>query len=617
MKKSFIVNTLSFFTMFIALILCSTSFGLSDAGTSWLTYGDKGDYQKGGNLKIVRKDGLGDFISIQSAIDSITDASTTNTYTILVYPDIYDEKVTLKNYISLIGTDRKSCKIISAQTWDGKSAVTGYVVKVTNGELSNLYIENTRSSYPSVAVYISGEGNINNCDIISNQADTLCVLGGRVENCYIHGSDDTICLLGNVILKNILQDNGTQTGVSLWWGWGAGVAQLYDCTFKSSGTIPNIQIENDVNYKAYFFNCKFLKSDDTPNQMIYNGAYGAHSTIYLSGCVYSSKGEPACTYVEIKQGDQNFNSVQVGGTECISSSRIGNFYSLKINGTERISTTGLFTGNGSKLTNVNADQLDGKHLGASGSAIPSCDTANVIWVYNHTFNGAISAVTGQLGSLYCRYGTGSPLKSGLRWVNGTDKLEFSDGDNWDTNLYRSAANILKTDDTFQSLKQQSTESRWKYYSAVGWAKPYVSYDVHQLLANSVNNTPTWHTNANAGATHLHCTVNAVDLNFPVNYESGTTLSGLAVKFQVEGKNDGVKISLLKRKEDEILTEWIQIADPYIITETDKNVHSIQMAINPDEAMLDNYSYVLKVESVVATTGVKLYAVGLQTANRVF
>jgi pectin methylesterase-like acyl-CoA thioesterase len=54
------------------------------------------------NVINVSKDG-GEFLTIQNAIDSITDASATNWYTIDVAPGLYVENLTLKNYVSLVG----------------------------------------------------------------------------------------------------------------------------------------------------------------------------------------------------------------------------------------------------------------------------------------------------------------------------------------------------------------------------------------------------------------------------------------------------------------------------------------------------------------------------------
>ena len=61
------------------------------------------------------KDG-GDYTTIQGAINSITDASIVKRYTVLIYPGIYSENVTGKNYVDLLGVGGQEHIIISSST---------------------------------------------------------------------------------------------------------------------------------------------------------------------------------------------------------------------------------------------------------------------------------------------------------------------------------------------------------------------------------------------------------------------------------------------------------------------------------------------------------------------
>lgn len=74
----------------------------------------------------VAKEG-GQFTSIQSAIDSVTDASATKWYGIAVHPGIYDEKITMKNFVSVYAVSRN----LDDTTI---SATTGPVVTWPNGQ---------------------------------------------------------------------------------------------------------------------------------------------------------------------------------------------------------------------------------------------------------------------------------------------------------------------------------------------------------------------------------------------------------------------------------------------------------------------------------------------------
>ena len=96
----------------------------------------------------------GQYTTIQAAIDSITDNSTTKRYAILIQPGTYTENVVMEEYVSLVGVDKKSVIITSASgititapsgTSDAaihnislKSTPTadgGEVLKMTAGEL--------------------------------------------------------------------------------------------------------------------------------------------------------------------------------------------------------------------------------------------------------------------------------------------------------------------------------------------------------------------------------------------------------------------------------------------------------------------------------------------------
>lgn len=70
------------------------------------------------NVITVGKDVTYDFQDLQSAMDSITDDSATNRYTILVYPGTYERFSQSDNsrrvhYVSIIGTDKIACKVLS------------------------------------------------------------------------------------------------------------------------------------------------------------------------------------------------------------------------------------------------------------------------------------------------------------------------------------------------------------------------------------------------------------------------------------------------------------------------------------------------------------------------
>jgi pectin methylesterase-like acyl-CoA thioesterase len=75
------------------------------------------------NVIIVAKTG-GDFNTIQAALNSIGDASSTNRYLIWVGPGDYNEKISLKPYVDITGAGRKLTKISSTGGASDSAAAT-------------------------------------------------------------------------------------------------------------------------------------------------------------------------------------------------------------------------------------------------------------------------------------------------------------------------------------------------------------------------------------------------------------------------------------------------------------------------------------------------------------
>lgn len=98
----------------------------------------------------------GDYTSIQGALDSITGADSANRFIVFVGPGAYDEQVTLKSYVTVIGAGRGLTVIRS-----GGSDVFGFaatVVGATAAGLRSLTIESDATATYSYAVglYLDG-----------------------------------------------------------------------------------------------------------------------------------------------------------------------------------------------------------------------------------------------------------------------------------------------------------------------------------------------------------------------------------------------------------------------------------------------------------------------------
>ena len=102
-------------------------------------------------MVIVAKSG-GDFTSIQSALDSITDASTSNRYLVYVAPGVYSEQVTMKPYVDIQGSGELTTKITYAYFPNEFYTVQG----ASNAELRFLTVENTGGGGDAIAIFNEG-----------------------------------------------------------------------------------------------------------------------------------------------------------------------------------------------------------------------------------------------------------------------------------------------------------------------------------------------------------------------------------------------------------------------------------------------------------------------------
>ena len=170
----------------------------------------------GGNVVVVAKSG-GQFTSIQAAINSITDESSTNPYTIWIAPGVYNEgnSFDMEDYVSLLGSGQESTTISLAGTNGaliGDSHVTiqnltvalvrtggsgSWVGLSTGYGIVDLLLKDVRldtraagdSSY-GVYCYGSGEFKLENVTIIGSQYGvrvTSDASGPTIElrNCHI------------------------------------------------------------------------------------------------------------------------------------------------------------------------------------------------------------------------------------------------------------------------------------------------------------------------------------------------------------------------------------------------------------------------------------------------
>lgn len=200
---------------------------------------------------IVSKDGQGDFIKIQDAINAIPDFRKNETR-IFIKNGVYKEKLVLpesKTNLTFIGED----KLNTILTYDdyaqklnkfgeemGTTGSTSFFIFADNFRAENITFQNDAGPVgQAVAVRVDGDRVVFlNCRFLGNQ-DTL-YLHGRdsrqyYKNCYIEGTTDFI------------------------FGWSRAVFEDCEIYAKDGGHyITAASTEKDANYGFVFIDCKII-----------------------------------------------------------------------------------------------------------------------------------------------------------------------------------------------------------------------------------------------------------------------------------------------------------------------------------------------------------------------
>ncbi len=111
-----------------------------------------------------------DFSSIQTALDSILDASASKRYLVVVHPGIYDGQVTMKAFVDIQGSGRNVTRIRSAGFGDIN---TGTVMGADDAELRDLTVENTGgATHNNAIVCVSSSPAIRRVTAIATSTST-------------------------------------------------------------------------------------------------------------------------------------------------------------------------------------------------------------------------------------------------------------------------------------------------------------------------------------------------------------------------------------------------------------------------------------------------------------
>lgn len=231
---------------------------------------------------IVSKDGSGDFNSIQTALNSVSDVGQ-KPFIIFIKNGLYNEKIYIeKSNIALVGESKDSTIIIYAElrkNWrenhpdDYGAGVVNIKNKISNITFCSLTIHNNYGSLygdkDHQFAIRAGEGVtriiIDDCKIIADGGDTVSLWntqGGMYyhRNCYFEGYVDYICPRGFCFI-----DNSTFFGrnltASIWHDGSNNEDQKFvirNCSFDGVEGFPLGRFHRDAQF--ILIDCTFSKN---------------------------------------------------------------------------------------------------------------------------------------------------------------------------------------------------------------------------------------------------------------------------------------------------------------------------------------------------------------------
>lgn len=163
---------------------------------------------------IVAKSG-GDFTTIQGAIDSILDATTSKRYLVKVQSGVYEERITCKDYVDVIGAGRTNTIILATSG----TALAFPSTKCTISEIGINVDYGTLGENSTAITSACADAVLKDCDITVTKSGGDFVMHGmeitagsfRMSDCYFvysdtSGATDTKLTQSAVIQTGILTD---------------------------------------------------------------------------------------------------------------------------------------------------------------------------------------------------------------------------------------------------------------------------------------------------------------------------------------------------------------------------------------------------------------------------
>lgn len=342
------------------------------------------------NVIIVAKSGAL-YTSIQTALNSITDANSVNRYLVKVMPGLYGEQVTMKQYVDIEGAGELTTRIVSAGS---TTELTGTVVGADNSELRFLKVENTGGSTYGTAIFnnatsprithVTAEtsGNTYNFGIRNESSSailtnmTVRTMGGNEATSVRNTSSTTV--MTNVIVTAFGASNYNR-GV---YNYGNETSpEMIQVTMNVSGGNHCIGVDN-FNSDPIMTGLNITASGGTTNTL---GVYNYSSSPVLKNVTVAASGGTNCCAVRNDDSLPIINNSTLSATDGTNNYGIynvnnGGSYLVLINHSQiRGATNTIYNALGITVR-VGATLLDG------GNVTPNGGTCTCAGVYDETYH---------------------------------------------------------------------------------------------------------------------------------------------------------------------------------------------------------------------------------------
>jgi pectinesterase len=229
---------------------------------------------------IVARDGSGQFLTIQSALDSVV-ADAAHPRIILIRSGTYSEKLYIrKSHIALVGEDRNATRIVFAELreeWnkqhngsDWGAGVINIDTSATDVTLANLTVLNNHGSlygtHGKHQFTIRGFGTriiLLHCNIISEGGDAVSLWNRQNgmyyhSDCYFEGWVDYVCPRGWCYITNSQFFGHNKPSASIWHDGSYDRSQKFVIANSSFDGVSGFPLgRNHLDAQIYLLNCVF------------------------------------------------------------------------------------------------------------------------------------------------------------------------------------------------------------------------------------------------------------------------------------------------------------------------------------------------------------------------